>query len=95
MEAILLHTCAPTVYLGDNTSCISVVEPKRVTPRVKHIKIAVRFLQELFDNGIFVPKYEKYCAVPEDMCAKLCSGPIISRGTKCITGLILYPTSDT
>ena len=45
MEAILLHTCAPTVYLGDNTSCISVVEPKRVTPRVKHIKIAVRFLQ--------------------------------------------------
>ena len=33
--------------------------------------------------------------MPEDMCNKPCSGPIIIRSTKLMTGLRLYPTSDT
>ena len=57
MEALALYTGAHTVHWEDNTSCISVVEAKRVTPRVKHIDIKVCFLQEQFDNGLFLPKY--------------------------------------
>ena len=82
MEALTLYTGAPTVHWEDNTSCISVVEDKRVTPRAKHIDIIVCFLQEQFDNVLFLPKYEKSSVMPEDMCTKPCSGPIISRSTK-------------
>ena len=46
MEALALYTGATTVHWEDNTSCISVVEAKRVTPRVKNIDIPVCFLQE-------------------------------------------------
>ena len=95
MEALALHTGAPTVHWEDNTSFISLVEAKRVTPRVKHIDITVCFLQEKFDNGLFLPKYEKSCIMPADMCTKTCSGPIISRSTKCMTGFIFYTTSET
>ena len=56
MEALALYTGATTVHCEDNTSCIYVVESKRVTPRVKHIDIPVCFLQEQFDNGLFLPK---------------------------------------
>ena len=55
MEALALSTGAPTVHWDYNTSCISVVEAKRVTPRVKHIDITVCFLQEQFENGLFLP----------------------------------------
>ena len=41
MEALALHTGAHTVHWEDNTSCISVIEDKIVTPRVKHIDIPV------------------------------------------------------
>ena len=57
MKALALHTGAPTVHWEDNTSCISVVEDKIVTPRVTHIDIPVCFLQEKFENGFFLPKY--------------------------------------
>ena len=33
--------------------------------------------------------------MPEDMCNKPCSGPIINQTTKWMTGFRLYPTSDT
>ena len=66
-----------------------------VTPRVKHIDVTFCFLQEQFDNGLSIPKYEKSSVMPEDMCTKPCSGPIISWSTKCMTGLRLYTTSDT
>ena len=56
IEALEIHTNAPTVKWEDNTSCIYVVESKRVTPRVKHIDITICFLQEKFDNSIFIPK---------------------------------------
>ena len=95
MEALAIHTGAPTVYWENNTSYISVVEAKRVTPRVKHIDIPVCFLPEKFDNGLFLPKYDNSSVMPSDMCTKPCSGPIISRGTKWMTGFRLYPTSDT
>ena len=85
MEALALHTGAPTVHWEDNTSCISVVEAKRVTPRVKHIDIHVYFLQEQFDNGLFLPKYEKSSVMPADMRTKPCSGSIIIRSNKWMT----------
>ena len=69
---------------------ISVVEAKGVTPRVKHIDIHVCFLQEQFDSGVFLPKYEKSSVMPADMCKKPCSGPIIIQSTKCMTGLRFY-----
>ena len=39
MEALALHTGAPTVHWEYNTNCIYFVDAKRVTPRVKHIDI--------------------------------------------------------
>ena len=48
MEALALHTGAPTVHWEDNTSCISVVKAKIVT----HMYIPIYFLQEQFDNGL-------------------------------------------
>ena len=44
MESFALHTVAPTVHWEDNKGCISVVEAKMVTPRVKHSDIPVCFL---------------------------------------------------
>ena len=95
MEALALHTGAPTVHWEDNTSYISVIEAKIVTPRVKHIDISVCFLQEKFENCLFLPKYENSSVMPADMCTKPCSGPIISRSTKWMTGFKFYPTSET
>ena len=43
LEALALYTRAPTVNWEDNTSCISVVEAKIVTPRVNYIDIPVFF----------------------------------------------------
>ena len=94
MEDLALHTGAPTVNWEDNTSCISVVEAKIVTPRVKPIDIPVCFLLEQFGNDLFLPKYEKSSVMLADMCTKPCQGPIISRSTKWMTGFRLYPTSE-
>ena len=46
MEALELHTGAPTLHWEENTGFIFVVEDKIVTPTVKHIDIPVYFLQE-------------------------------------------------
>ena len=35
MKSLALQTSAPTVHWEDNTSCISFVESKNITPRVK------------------------------------------------------------
>ena len=59
IEVLSLHTGEPKIHSEDNIICISVVEAKRVTPRIKDIDITVCFLQEQFDNGIFLPKYDK------------------------------------
>ena len=95
MEALALHTGAPTVNWEYNTSFISVFEYKIVTPIVEHIDIPIYFLQEKLDYGIFVPKHEKYSVMPTDTCTKPCSGPIISWSNKWMTGFRLYLTSDT
>ena len=95
MKALSLHTGAPSVHWEYNTSFIYVVEAKRVTPRVKHIDIPVCFLQEQFDNGLFLPKYEKSSVMPADMCTKPCSGPRISWSTKWMNRFRFYPTSET
>ena len=94
MESLALHMGAPTVNCEDSASFIYIVEAKLVTPIVKHIDINACFLQEYFDNGIFVPKYEKSSAMITDMCNKSCSGPIIIRSNKWMNGLRLYATSD-
>ena len=75
--------------------CIYVVEAKIVTPRVKHSYITVCFIQEIFDNYLFVSKYENSSFMPEYSCTKPYSGPIIIRSNKWMIGLRLYPTSDT
>ena len=49
----------------------------------------------MFDNGLFVPIYDKSSVVPEDMCTKPCLGSIISWINKWMTGFRLYPSSDT
>ena len=95
MEALSLHTGAPTEHWEYNTSFIYVFGAKIVTPRFKHIDIPVCFLLEPFENGLFIPIYENSSFVPSDMCTKTCSGPIISMSTKCMTGFRFYPTSDT
>ena len=94
MEALALHTGAPTVHWEDSIGCIYVFEAKIVTPRVKHIEITALFVQEPFDNGIFITKHDESSVMPEDMCTKPCPVPIISSSTKCITGFRLYSTSD-
>ena len=68
MEALALHTGAPTVHWEDNKNFISV---------------------------IIVPEYEKYIVMLSDMCTRPCPGPIISRGTKWMTGFRFHITSDT
>ena len=93
--ALAIYTGAPIVHLEDNKSCISVVEEKRVTPRVNHIDITVCFLKEQFENGLFHPKYEKSSVVLSDMCTKAGSGTIISRIKKWMTGFRFYRTSET
>ena len=95
MKALVLHTGAPIVHWEDNTHTIYVVEAKIVITRVKHIGIHVYFLHEQFDNGLFIQKYDKSSFMPEDMCTKPCSGPIISWGNKWTTGFRFYRTSDT
>ena len=95
MEALALYTGATTEHWEDDTIFIYVIEAKIFTPRVKHIDIPVCFLQEKFDNGLFLPKYEKSSVMPADMCTKPFSGPIISRSTKWMTGFRFYPTSET
>ena len=77
------------------TSWIYVVENKIFNPRIKQIDIPVCFLQDQFYNGIFIPKCEKSSVMTADMCTKPCSGPIISRSNKWMTGFRFYPTSDT
>ena len=95
MEALALYTGAHTVHREDNNFFIYMVEAKIFTPRVKHIDISVCFLQEKFDNGLFLPKYENSSVMPEDICTKPCSGPIISQSTKWMTGFRFYPTRET
>ena len=94
MEDLALHTGAVPVTWEDNTSCISVVEAIIFTPIVKNIYIAVCFLQKNC-NGIFVTKYDKSSIMLVYMCTKTCSGSIISRSIKCMTGFRFYLTSDT
>ena len=95
MGDLSLHTSAPTVHWEDNTSSIYVVEDTIFTTRSKRIDIPVYFLQEQFENGIYVPKYEESSVMPAYMCTKPCSCPTISQSTKLITGFRLYPTIDT
>ena len=94
MEDLAIHTGTSTEHWEDNTSFISIVEATIVTPGVKHIDIPIYFLQEKFDNGLFLPKYDNSSVILEDMCTKSCSGPMISRSTKCMTGFGFYPTSE-
>ena len=51
MEALALYIGATTVHWEYNTSCISVVEAKIVTRRVKHIDIPVCFLQQVLSSA--------------------------------------------
>ena len=86
---LLTFTLGKTLNWEDSISFISKVEAKKVTTRFKHIKITF-FTQEKYENGLFISKYDKYSTTTDDMCTKPCSGPIIRRITKWITGCHLY-----
>ena len=45
MEALALQNGAPIVHWEENTSFVSIVEAKTLTPIVKHIDIPVCFMQ--------------------------------------------------
>ena len=68
MESWSVHTGAITWNWEDNTSCIYIVESKRVTPRVKHINIPVYFYKKfltmvsLFQNMRSLVQYRQICA---------------------------------
>ena len=94
MEALALHNGAPTVHLEDNIRCVYVVEVKIFTPRFKYIDIPVYLIQGQFTNGVFVPKYENYSVMPQDMCTKTCSVLIISWITNRMNRFRLYPSND-
>ena len=95
MESLALHTVAPIVHWEDNTSFISVVEAKMVTPRVKQIDILVCSLLEQFYNGIFVANYDNSSVMLTYMCIKPCPGTIISWSNKLMIGFRFCPNSDT
>ena len=81
-KSLEIHTGTPNLHWEDNTSCIYVVEYKIFTPRVKTLTLLSKFLQEKFENGNIVPKYEKTSFMPVDVCTKPCSVPIIIQSTK-------------
>ena len=68
MEALALHTGAPTENWEDNTICISVVESKRVNHIVKHIDILPVFYKRnltmvsLFQDMIILVSCRYICA---------------------------------
>ena len=68
MDSLALHTWEPIVHWEDNINFISVVDSKRVTTRVKHINIPDSFIQDQYENGLYIPKYDKYNIIPDDMC---------------------------
>ena len=57
------------------------------------------FMSVFYKNNLtmvsLLEKYEKSSVIPEDMCTKPCSGPIISQSTKGITVFGFYLNSDT
>ena len=68
MEALELHTVAPTLDWEDTTSCLYVVEAKIVTPIVKHIDIPVFLynsnltMVSLFQNMRSLVSLRQICA---------------------------------
>ena len=94
MEDLALHTGAPTVHWEDNTCFIPFVEAK-ILPLELNKLIFLSIFYKKIGNGLFVPKYEKYSVVPETICTKPCSGPIIIWINKWMTGFRFYPISDT
>ena len=65
-----------------------------VTHRVKKFSVPVYFLKEQYDNGLFVPKYEKSSVMTADMCTKPCLDPIIIQISKWMNGFVLNTTRD-
>ena len=68
MEALSLHTGAPKLNREYNKSFIFALEAKIFTPIVEHIDIPVYFLQEIFDNIIFIPKMKSIVS-----CCQICA----------------------
>ena len=92
MQDLSLQTVVPTVNCEYIRSWVYVVESKIFTPVVKHIDILIFFLKGIFDNGLFIRKYEKSNFMPADVCTKTCLGPIIIKNNKLMTGFKLYLT---
>ena len=94
METLSIHTGYPTVHLEDNKIYISIIKSKLVTPRKKHINIPVCFIQEKYDNGLFIPKYDKCIIISDDFCTKPFPGSIIYFSTKWMSGFCFYSSTN-
>ena len=70
MEALALHTVAPTVHWEDNKNIISVFEAKIITPRVKHVYIPVCFIQEPFDKIVSLFQNIRSSVSCRNICAR-------------------------
>ena len=46
-----------TIHLVGNTSFISIVKAKIVTPRVNYTNILLYFLHDQYENVMFIPNY--------------------------------------
>ena len=69
MEALALYTGAPTVHWEDNTSCIYVVEAKRVTPR----ELNTLILQSVFYNrNLTMVSFFQNMRIPVS-CRQICA----------------------
>ena len=95
MEALALHTGAPKVHWEDNFFIFLLLRLKELLLELNTLIFQSIFYKINLTNGLFLPKYEKSSVMPADVCTKSCSGPIIIRSTKCMTGLRFYPTSET
>ena len=69
MEVLALHTGTPV----KTTQVLSMLlNIKELLLELKRIDSPVCFLKEKFENGIFVPKYEKSSVMIAYMCIKPC-----------------------
>ena len=65
-------------YIGKTAQVVfMLVKLKELLLDSNTFKLMSVFYKKKTDNGIFVPKYEKYGVMPADMCNKLRSGPLV------------------
>ena len=92
-----LHTIVsePTITYGDNAAALSVIESKRMTPRVRHFDIPIAYLHEHRSRDTFIP--QKVCTQLQlaDLGTKPHPPIVLRRLRDWGFGVRYYPSSDT